>query len=31
MEVLSGMSAGETVVLSPADRELGGRKIEVIR
>ena len=29
VEVLSGMSAGETVVLSPADRELGGRKIEV--
>ncbi|MBW4037339.1 MAG: efflux RND transporter periplasmic adaptor subunit [Acidobacteria bacterium] len=27
-EVLSGMSPGETVVLSPADRELGGRKIE---
>lgn len=29
VEVLSGMSAGETVVISPEDRELGGRKIEV--
>jgi RND family efflux transporter MFP subunit len=31
VEVLSGMSTGETVVLSPADRELGGRKIEASR
>ena len=29
VEVLSGLSAGETVVLSPADRELGGSRIEV--
>ena len=29
IEVLSGLSAGETVVLSPADRELGGSRIEV--
>jgi RND family efflux transporter MFP subunit len=29
VEVLSGVSAGETVVLSPGDRELGGKKIEV--
>jgi RND family efflux transporter MFP subunit len=29
IEVLSGLSAGETVVLSPGDRELGGNKIEV--
>ena len=28
-EVLSGLNAGETVVLSPGDRELGGKKIEV--
>jgi RND family efflux transporter MFP subunit len=28
-EILSGVSAGETVVLSPGDRELGGKKIEV--
>lgn len=30
-EVLSGMSPGEIVVLSPADRELGGRRIEAAR
>lgn len=29
VEVLSGLSAGETVVLSVGDRELGGNKIEV--
>jgi RND family efflux transporter MFP subunit len=29
VEVLSGVSAGETIVLSPGDRELGGKKIEV--
>ena len=29
VEVLSGLSAGETVVLSPGDRELGGNRIEV--
>jgi RND family efflux transporter MFP subunit len=29
MEVLSGLSAGETVVDSPGDRELGGKRIEV--
>lgn len=29
VEVLSGLSAGETVVLSPADRELGGSRVEV--
>ncbi|MBW4026272.1 MAG: efflux RND transporter periplasmic adaptor subunit [Acidobacteria bacterium] len=29
IEVLSGLSAGETVVLSPGDRELGGKRIEV--
>ncbi|HVJ09190.1 MAG TPA: efflux RND transporter periplasmic adaptor subunit [Acidisarcina sp.] len=28
-EVLSGLAAGETVVLSPGDRELGGKRIEV--
>ena len=28
VEVLSGLSAGEQVVLSPGDRELGGRRIE---
>lgn len=28
-EVLSGLSAGEMVVLSPGDRELGGKRIEV--
>jgi RND family efflux transporter MFP subunit len=28
VEVLSGLSANETVVLSPGDRELGGDKIE---
>lgn len=28
VEVLSGLAPGETVVLNPADRELGGRKIE---
>jgi multidrug efflux pump subunit AcrA (membrane-fusion protein) len=31
VEVLSGLSDGETVVLNPADRELGGRKIEAAR
>lgn len=31
VEVLSGLSDGETVVLNPADRELGGRKIESAR
>lgn len=30
-EVLSGVTSGERVVLSPEDRELGGRKIEVSR
>ena len=29
VEVLSGLSPGETVVLSPADRELGGSRVEV--
>ncbi len=29
VEVLSGLSAGETVVDSPGDRELGGKRIEV--
>lgn len=29
IEVLSGLSAGELVVLSPGDRELGGSRIEV--
>ena len=29
VEVLSGLSAGESVVLAPPDRELGGSKIEV--
>ena len=29
VEVLSGLSAGETVVESPGDRELGGKRIEV--
>ena len=29
VEVLSGLSAGETVVLDPADRELGGSRVEV--
>lgn len=29
VEVLSGLNAGETIVLSPGDRELGGKKIEV--
>ncbi len=29
IEVLSGLSAGETVVLSAADRELGGSRVEV--
>lgn len=29
LEILSGVSSGETFVLSPGDRELGGRKIEV--
>ncbi len=29
VEVLSGLSTGETVVLSAGDRELGGNKIEV--
>ena len=29
LEVLSGLSAQETVVTSPADRELGGKRIEV--
>jgi RND family efflux transporter MFP subunit len=28
IEVLSGLSAGETVVLAPGDRELGGSRIE---
>ena len=28
MEVLSGLSAGEKVVLSPGDRELGGSRVE---
>lgn len=31
MVVLSGISAGETVVLSSGDRELGGKRIEVRR
>jgi RND family efflux transporter MFP subunit len=29
VEVLSGLSAGEAVVLAPGDRELGGARIEV--
>ena len=29
LEILSGVSSGETFVLSPGDRELGGRKIVV--
>ena len=29
VEVLSGLSAGETVVDSPGDREFGGKRIEV--
>ncbi|MBW4028025.1 MAG: efflux RND transporter periplasmic adaptor subunit [Acidobacteria bacterium] len=29
VEVLSGVSAGEVVVLSPEDRELGGSRVEV--
>jgi RND family efflux transporter MFP subunit len=29
IEVLSGLSPGETVVLDPADRELGGSRVEV--
>jgi RND family efflux transporter MFP subunit len=29
VEVLSGLADGESVVLSPGDRELGGRQIEV--
>lgn len=29
VEVLSGLSFGETVVLSPGDRELGGSRVEV--
>jgi RND family efflux transporter MFP subunit len=29
LEVLSGLTAGEKIVLSPGDRELGGKKIEV--
>jgi multidrug efflux pump subunit AcrA (membrane-fusion protein) len=28
VEVLSGIGAGETVVLSPADRELGGVRVQ---
>ena len=28
-EVLSGLSSGEVVVISPGDRELGGKRIEV--
>ena len=29
LEILSGVSSGETFVLSPGDRELGGNRIEV--
>ncbi len=29
LEVLSGLSASELIVLSPGDREIGGKKIEV--
>jgi len=29
VEVLSGLSAGETLVAAPGDRELGGKRIEV--
>lgn len=29
IEILSGLTAGETVVLAPQDRELGGSKVEV--
>lgn len=29
VEILSGMSAGETMVLSPGDRELSGKRVEV--
>jgi RND family efflux transporter MFP subunit len=29
VEVLSGLNANEAIVLSPADRDLGGKKIEV--
>jgi hypothetical protein len=31
VEALSGLAAGDVVVLSPADRELGGSRIEVQR
>ena len=31
VEALSGISAGETVVLNPGDRELGGKRIEGAR
>ena len=31
LEVLSGLSSGDRVILSPGDRELGGKKIEASR
>lgn len=31
VEVLSGLSSGDRVILAPGDRELGGKKIEVSR
>ena len=31
VEVLSGLSSGDRVILSPGDRELGGKKVEALR